>query len=176
MGVKVITGKSEFKFGACSEGELNALIERSFEGQARNSVLVLAIYTNMVEGATVEEIAKQLASEEPLAHLLELRAFTKESELHLMRSSMEEPFAWRFVRDGCGKSIEHFDEEQFLDIDEGRTKEDSDSYTYHSINGGTYRLPRANAERIRVRNYLAYDEDNIASVVDFRIVDILCKE
>lgn len=66
---------------------------------------------------------------------------------------------------------DYFDEEQFLDIDTKRSNEKEG--IAQAIGGGTYRLPlnHYSDAKIRLRNYLKYDEKTgMASVCDWRCV------
>jgi hypothetical protein len=119
-----------------------------------------------------------------LEHLLELRAFNTDSELKIARSSMCQPFYWRLIDDEnfkerlkCGNDpfencfeMRILDEEQYLDID--TTKNKNNSFNYTATGGGNYSLPINNAEKLKIRNYVDYDEQGIAFISDFRIVEI----
>lgn len=41
---------------------------------------------------------------------------------------------------------------------------------YVTTGGGSYTLPIENAEKIKIRNYLEYDENGIVVISDFRIM------
>lgn len=181
-GIEVEGGFTSFDMGRCSEDELAERLSLSFPGEMRSSVGVLAIWTDEVQGATYGELEGLLADADRLAHLLELRVFLQDREIHVLRDMMGVNFSWRLAVDGEATSacVGYFDEDQYLDIDgswalSGR-KADGDSYEYKTASGGRYRLPLAEAERIRIRNYLAYDEDGLAYVTDYRIVKLLARE
>lgn len=164
-----------------SEGELCQCLRGVWpeqEGQA--TVGAFATLTDEEWGGTLDELLEYLGDEDRLAHLLELRVFEVAQEMHVARDYMGAPFAWRLVGgndEALGKQGLTLDDIQFLDINrkvyERLCEQDSTGRTYRSMSGGTYRLPIAGANRIHLRNYLEYDEDGVAGIVDFRIVSLL---
>ena len=118
-------------------------------------------------------------------HLIELRIFTANAELKISRLSIREDFRWRYIDDSafeqvlsdvtddflCQFSNRTYDEEHYLDID--TTK--SNGFCYITTGGGEYALPIENAEKIKIRNYLEYDEKGIVMVSDFRIIGFVQK-
>ena len=88
---------------------------------------------------------------------------------------MGEDFSWRAIRDDELRTDFHsdcLDERQYLDRDSKK----SFGYKYASTNGGFYSLPVENADSLLIRNYIEYDGDGLASVVDYRIVDIVAED
>ena len=133
--------------------------------------VVFAILTDEVVCKWQQEF-EQFSSDK----LLEIRVFNDNEEFHAVRDSMGAAFVWRHIRDDeadAGFADCTFDDVQYLDIDEKRSN--VEACEYHAIGGGSYRLPIANAERIKLRNYLIYDEDGMAQIVDFRIVSIIAR-
>lgn len=102
--------------------------------------------------------------------LLELRAFDKNSEYRVYRSTVDSDFYARFAEDSAKSVSDYFDTEHFLDIDSTANKNN----TRKTIGGGTFHLPLAYADatKIVIRNYVKYDDDGIASVCDWRIVQL----
>lgn len=102
--------------------------------------------------------------------LLELRAFDKNSEYRVYRSTVNSDFYERFAEDSDKFESDYFDTEHFIDIDSTANKNN----TRKTIGGGIFHLPLANADatKIVVRNYVKYDKDGIASVTDWRIVEL----
>lgn len=148
--------------GQASETEAAAIIEK----HSPKDAVFYKMYTDRYEVDRSGEVAD-------IAHLLELRAFSENSELRLTRSEMGSEFIWRLMddvefKDKAADRFEEyiFDEKQYLDIDTTR----SSGCEYTATGGGRYTLPVENAEFIRVRNYIDYDNDGMAFFRDFRIV------
>lgn len=101
--------------------------------------------------------------------LLELRAFDENSEYRVYRSTVDEPFFERKIDDEADDK-KFFDEEQYIDIDSTR----SEGNLRYTIGGGKFHLPPANvnATKIVIRNYAKFDDDGVASVCDWRIVEL----
>ena len=120
-----------------------------------------------------------------VTHLIELRIFTDSFELKISRLNIGSDFSWRFLSDDEFKKVlsnepdaflgllvnRTFDEEHYLDVDSTK----SNGVNYTTTGGGKYTLPIENAEKIRIRNYLEYDENGIVIISDFRIVGFLQK-
>ena len=102
--------------------------------------------------------------------LLELRAFDENSEYRVYRSTADTDFYERFAEDSAKSERDYFDTEQFIDINSNFNQ----SNIRKTIGGGTFHLPfaYANAVKIVIRNYVEYDDDGIASVIDWRIVEL----
>ena len=161
--------------GSMDERQLETKLESEF---AIDSWTALAIYT-----AGVACFAWKGVLEKPLvafekdvfdyAHLLEIRLFSAVAELHAVRDAMGKPFSWRYLVDDeadpdCTRLT--INEVQQLDIDQ--RKSDVSMGIYQSIGGGRYSLPVADAETIKVRSYVDFDEEGMARIVDCRIAGI----
>ena len=107
---------------------------------------------------------------EDISHLLEVRIFTEEKELRIMRPTIADTFTYRLIDDTAG-IYDHIDEDQYLDINTDK----SSGMSYVATGGGAYILPIEKAEKIRIRNYISYDKQGIAQITDFRIVKYLRK-
>jgi len=110
--------------------------------------------------------------------LLELRVFDTDSEFRAYRSIVNEAFICRLYRDSDFAKDEMMEEIQYLDIDgnNGIKPCDNGMYEYKTMNGGFYHLPISNAEKIKICNYLMYNEENMAQVYDYRFVEIIAKD
>lgn len=127
----------------------------------------LAIYTDRIRWTSIEEFKRESAS--GLDRLLEVRAYNKYSEFHAVRSFMGARFFWRVICDEDYEEDAMFDDLQRLDIN-SRRKNVGNHYV--ATGGGAYELPKAGAKEVLLRNYIAYGEDGLASVDDFRIVEL----
>ena len=136
----------------------------------RESIGAFATFTDEEWGGTLPELLGVLASDERLGRLLELRVFEESRELHAVRGQMGAKFSWRTAGEDDGTAA-YIDDIQHLDIN-GKYKS-SDPYAYRTMSGGVYRLPITDAERIVVRNYIDFDADGLAQIVDFRVVKLL---
>ena len=143
--------------GTVDEHGVNALISRTM-----NCGSMILMYTNGFRCAPLGEI-------EDCAHLLEVRVFHETAELKIMRPTIGDMFHYRLIDDTSLTVEQYIDEDHYLDIDEKRSVDNS----YTATGGGTYTLPVANAKKIRIRNYLIYDEQGIAQITDFRAVKYL---
>ena len=139
-------------------GDINALIAQKISGGN-----MLLMDTEKFECSPQKMI-------EDISHLLEVRIFTEEKELRIMRPTIADTFTYRLIDDTAG-DYDHIDEDQYLDID----TDNSSGTSYTATGGGAYTLPVENAEKVRIRNYISYDEQGIAQITDFRIVKYLRK-
>lgn len=119
-------------------------------------------------------------------NLMEIRIFSSKSEAKFSRTSVSKDFKFRVIDDDCiRESLKNENDDflkdfknrviediQYLDID--KTK--SNGRIYQATGGGKYTLPFENAEKIKIYNYIDYDENGIAGIKDFRIVEIIRKE
>lgn len=164
--IRVIDESSPVETGTVSEDRLLELLGSAF-GPTHIWDGVLAVYTDKVEWSVSDGLDAS-----HLGNLLELRAYAADSELHAIRGVLGKDFVWRKVCDTTtvadGRKYDaYFDELQYLDIDSTK----SSGFNYVTTGGGAYTLPVKDAERILVRNYLVYGEDDgMARIVDFRIV------
>ena len=149
------------------QDELVKLLGITFEAASQRDCAecgYLAIYTDEVVWASLGAFGVS-----DTGKLLELRAFSPNAELHAVRSELGHSFGCRIVigeepHDGFDWS---FEDEQYLDVDRlGSVGRD-----YRTTGGGSYSLPIEGAEKIVLRNYVRFGEDDgIAQIVDFRIV------
>ena len=130
--------------------------------------LTLAIFTDAVRLTTTGQLLDEISDDERLSRVLEVRAFGEDAELHAVRSAMGSAFSGRYIEDGDIDDENHFDERQILDI----ARNDCGHCT--TIGGGEFDLPEGyeTATKICIRNYLDYDADGLAQVVDFRILGL----
>lgn len=106
-----------------------------------------------------------------ISHLLEVRVFTKDAELKIMRPTIADEFRYRLIDDSASKN-DYIDEKHYLDINEKKSK----GFEYVATGGGRYSLPVENAEKVLIRNYVSYDKQGIAQITDYRVVEYQCKE
>ena len=137
--------------------DLNALISRYMTGG-----IMILIYTDKFICCDQQEITDT-------AHLLEARVFSDDAEIKIMRPSIADPFFFRLINDADLNDTAYIQEDHYLDKDPKL----SSGNNYVSTGGGKYVLPVADAEKIRIRNYISYDEQDIAQIVDFRAVRFL---
>lgn len=98
-------------------------------------------------------------------HLLEIRIFNEKMEFKAIRPNIGKDFVWRELSDN-NTYAGYYDEVQYLDIDDTKTKETEYSFT----GGGTYEMPESGYERAVIRHYYKYDDDGLEEYVDERIV------
>ncbi len=155
-----MTEKEEYRtqHGSVAEADINALIAEKISGGN-----MLLMDTEKFECSPQKKI-------EDTSHLLDVRVFTPEKELRIMRPSIADEFTYRLIDDTAG-TYDYIDEDQYLDIDAKK----SSGTAYVATGGGTYTLPVEHAEKIRIRNYISYDNQGIAQITDFRIVQYLTK-
>lgn len=108
-----------------------------------------------------------------MEHLLEARVFNDTSEIKIMRGTIADNFYFRLIDDSKLDSEQYIDEVHYLDIDLDNKNTSGNNYV--TTGGGYYSLPVADAERIKIRNYISFDEQNIAQISDFRVVKFLRK-
>lgn len=137
--------------------DLNAVISRFIT----DGIMIL-MYTDKFVCCDQQEITDA-------AHLLEARVFNDNAEIKIMRPSLADDFSYRVIDDTDMDNDDYIQEDHFLD----RNSELSSGYDYVSTGGGKYVLPVADAEKIRIRNYISYDDQGIAQIVDFRAVRFL---
>lgn len=116
-------------------------------------------------------------------HLLEAHLFGNGKELKLMRSTIDNLFCWRIIDDEefksrCdGSSFDKIyencvlEEVHYLDID--KTRQNVNSAIYTSTGGGNYVLPESGINRVKIRDYICFDDNGIANIADFIIVGFL---
>lgn len=105
---------------------------------------------------------------------LEIRMFHEKAEIKWFRTSIDKEWKCRVISDEQLKEFfEYWDEYQYLDIDTAKTKKMAEFGVVYATGGGRYSLPIVNYEnaKIKVRNYLKYEEDtNQLHVSDWRLV------
>ena len=139
--------------------DVNAVIEQKISGG------------NMILMFTDKFLCCPQQKIEDTAHLLEARIFTENVEIKLMRPTIADKFSWRLIDDTKLSPDDFITEDQFLNINEKESK----VFEYTAIGGGKYTLPLENAEKLRVHNYISYDEQGIAQITDFRAVKYIGK-
>lgn len=140
---------------------------------------ILAAMTDefMVDHLTPEKsafiIEKLLRS---VKKVLEIRIFNAEKEFRLFRSDVgKDAFALRSIYDtGDMKDLrDHYDEIQYLDIDE--TQGHTGGYVY-TTGGGRYYLPFGTIHdtKVKIRYYLdRYSKTGQARIADWRVVEFM---
>ncbi|MBP3760645.1 MAG: hypothetical protein J6I55_04100 [Ruminococcus sp.] len=143
---------------------------------------MILMYTNRFICCQQQEISD-------VEHLLEARVFNDTSEIKIMRGTIVDNFYFRLIDDSKPDSEQnskpdseqnskpdseqYIDEVHYLDIDLDNKNTSGNNYV--TTGGGYYSLPVADAERIKIRNYISFDEQNIAQISDFRVVKFLRK-
>jgi hypothetical protein len=110
--------------------------------------------------------------------LLDLRIFNESSEYRIFRSGVGSDFYVRIIDDQCPEKSDdvdcndYFDDEQYLDIDTVRSKKSfNEKNIVYTTRGGCYYLPLLRMEdaKVKIRNYIAYEETGQAYVKDWRL-------
>lgn len=140
-----------------SAEDVNAVIDRKISGG------------NMILMFTDKFVCCPQQNIEDTTHLLEARVFTENTEIKLMRPTIADKFSWRLIDDTKLSPDDFITEDQFLSISESK------GFEYTAIGGGKYNLPLENAQKLRVHNYISYDEQGIAQITDFRAVKYIGK-
>lgn len=114
---------------------------------------------------------------------LEIRVFDKDREAKWFRISIDKEFGFRLLDDDFLKkdSLHIWDESQYLDIDDERTKDaikngEIPKGTVFATGGGKYPLPleKYKNAKIKVRNYLGEDPDTGELYVeDWRLIGLV---
>lgn len=106
-------------------------------------------------------------------NLLELRAFTSEHEIKLVRGGLGEDFQ---ERDSLNiQADEKSGETHCLDIDIDKTKKYRETKRIEpdevfAIGGGTYRLPEPTPQKMEIEIYYRADKKGFYQPFDFRVV------
>ena len=158
-----------------------------FNGQKIDEKTLCEILPALAEGRTLVAYFTDSADcvtgidAEDVKKLLELRAFNETGEFYACRSLIEEKFTCRAIDDGGIPSDDatHMPETHYLDIDTTFTeagKPVGDLFEYKSMTGGVYHLPIPHADRLRLCNYISYDNpEGLAQVCDYRFVRFLAE-
>ena len=111
---------------------------------------------------------------------LEIRIFHEKGEAKWFRASMDRALRFRMRADDeqlPADSALYWDEEQYLDIDDSRTKSSlKEEGCAWATGAGRYPLPleKYKNAKIKIRNYLKEDPDTGAlSVEDWRLVSLI---
>ena len=106
--------------------------------------------------------------------LLELRCFDVRGEYKAFRDVPGDVFCEREItaENESAYADGSYDESQYLDIDEARTKDAANGIVY-SAGGGSYHLPTGAVGKsmVLVRHYYRFDNEGIAFRYDWRLVD-----
>ena len=101
--------------------------------------------------------------------LLDVRIFDSEKEYRLFRGDVGRPFSETILDDSLG---DFFDDEQYLDIDTKRSAGTfAENKKVKATGGGSYTLPLDYFQgvKLKLRNYLGYDERGHAYVKAIRV-------
>ena len=165
--------------GIKKETEAAAFIEQNAAGYE----MFIALCTDRMVCAKAEHI-KTVTDD--IAHLLDLRLFNSDSELHMVRTMMGADFTWRIADDriiaeNVKDKGDFFNNPenymlpvtQKLDIDGNRTPEQNSKFggrMLRTTGGGIYELPvEKDTDAVELVNYIRYDDNGTANIVDFRI-------
>lgn len=174
--MKSINDLNEFKssletaVSECREGYVIAMLTDKFQ------------IVNLKKEAEYREALGGISYENLFRKAIEIRVFDKNKETKLFRSGIGEEFRYRKIEDQEGEDeLSHFDEKQYLDIDEKRSRpKEGIAYT---TGGGKYPLPLDDCKdvygdvKIQIRNYLEYDPDTMrVSIADWRLVEFVREE
>lgn len=142
---------------------------------------VIAMMTDVFDIQAVDK--ETFIREDLYQKALEIRMFNEQMEIKWFRSSVDKELQCREIVDkentpsftwkGETKSLEYWDEYQYLDIDDSRTRAEATENVVYATGGGSYPLPIANYKdvKVKVRNYLSYEtETNQAYISDYRFV------
>lgn len=102
--------------------------------------------------------------------ILEMRVFSPDREILFTRSRVGQPFAWRATDDSALEKTDYLDTEQYLDINTELSQAESDGIQLFTTVGGAYKLPiGVGSNAVRIRTYIAYDDNGMGSVMDHRV-------
>lgn len=115
------------------------------------------------------EKTEKLLAESWSERLLDVRIFDSEKEYRLFRGDVGKSFSETILDDSLG---DYFDDEQYLDIDIKRSAETyAENKKVKATGGGSYTLPLTEFQnaKLKIRNYLGYDERGHAYVKAIRL-------
>ena len=132
---------------------------------------ILAIYTDRAD--FVDEITD-------VDKLLEVRAFDKNSEFRAYRDVVSAGFKTRSNQDDV-KDIKYdgyYDQAQYLDIDTKIVVDKDNPRIKATIGGGAFTMPSdvQNRELLVVRYYYRFNDNGIARICDWRLLDFTDEE
>ena len=111
--------------------------------------------------------------------LLEVRVFCEQKEVKLSRGDIGKAFFAPRVIDDTAEEREYFEEYQYLDIDEKRSKElFEQKKCVRATGGGIYHLPLENYKNAQlcIHNYFKYyTETGQAYISDWRLAGFVCE-
>lgn len=152
--------------------------------QASQKIYLFAMTTECIKFFAMDETRPDEKELSELAQNgLEIRVFDEKREAKWFRTSIDKEFGFRPPDDDILKkdSLHIWDESQYLDIDDKRTKEaiekgEIQKGTVFATGGGKYPLPleKYKNAKIKVRNYLGEDPDTGELYVeDWRLVGLV---
>ena len=143
--------------------------------EAKNGWIIAALTDKyLVDRADSEKAGRYIR--ENADKVLDIRIFDKSAEHRLFRTVIgDNEFYQRSIYDFGEKrdSRDHYDEVQFLDIDE---KKGHEGGFVKTTGGGRYYLPLNSIvdAKIRIRYYLGeYESSGQARIMDWRIVELM---
>lgn len=152
--------------------------------QASQKIYLFAMTTECIKFFVMDETRPDEKELSELAQNgLEIRVFDEKREAKWFRTSIDKEFGFRPPDDDILKkdSLHIWDESQYLDIDDKRTKEaiekgEIQKGTVFATGGGKYPLPleKYKNAKIKVRNYLGEDPDTGELYVeDWRLIGLV---
>ena len=172
-------------YGICTEDMVENIVKEFID----DSYTVLAYYADHFQGAKGIHLPELLLG---VDKLLEMRIFSLDRELWIHRSLLNSPFGWRIADDDTLQTkVQELEEEylrkpemhkyssvQILDIDrsynrykDGETDQFGSIFVQSTVKGH-YSLPISLDDNyIRLNHYVRYDENGVANVVDYRLVE-----
>lgn len=151
--------------GNCTENELKDVICRNL----KDFEIFIALYTDKFECQNVKELKMEQLS---VSTLLEIRIFNEHAEFYAVRGTIGNSFSWRLTNDENLDELDFVERLHYIDQNEAMKVQDQNQEGDRSLIttvGGIYHLPITSEKRIRVKSYVAYDENGVAKVVDNRI-------
>lgn len=152
--------------------------------QASQKIYLFAMTTECIKFFAMDETRPDEKELSELAQNgLEIRVFDEKREAKWFRTSIDKEFGFRPPDDDILKkdSLHIWDESQYLDIDDERTKDaikngEIPKGTVFATGGGKYPLPleKYKNAKIKVRNYLGEDPDTGELYVeDWRLIGLV---
>jgi hypothetical protein len=155
--------------------------------------ICLLYYTDEFKAQRVRNTEEQPLLKD-IDRLLEIRIFNADIEFLARRSNVGGGFSWRLaddknLTDNTSVKKPFYDSFQDLDINDEKLEEDNGAgqVDLYTTVGGKYSLPydilydeksvnrKARATKIKLRNYLKYDEVGMATVADTRMCGFVKK-
>ena len=152
-----------FKKGSCMSKEIISIIKENMGPD----YLYLAGCTDLYASGAGNPEAFLI---EKADALLELRVFSEEKELLFTRSMIGRQFQWRLTNDENLERTDYLDTTQYLDINPEFSVKKGDRMQLFTTVGGAYSLPiREDRNAVKIRSYITYDKNGMASVTDHRV-------